>query len=108
MSVLFEVPERSTAWLTVSFFNRAGAPETPAGVTYEIWDVASDTMVLTETSLTPNTQIEIVLASNDNRIINSDNFREARKVIVVATYSGSQKHVQDFVYHIRNIAYRTT
>lgn len=108
MNVQFEVPERSTAWLTVSFLNRVGDPETPTTITYEIWDVTSGTSILAETSLTPNTQVEITLSSEHNRILDSTLFREARKVIVVATYGAGQKHVQDFVYHIRNIAYRTT
>lgn len=108
MSVLFEVTERSTAWLTVSFYNRAGVLEIPATATYEIWDVASGTTIKASTSLTPASSIEITLSSDDNKILNQELFREARKVIVTAAYAGSEKLVQDYVYHVRNIAYRTT
>lgn len=108
MSVLFEVTERSTAWLTVSFYSRAGVLEVPTSATYEIWDVASGAVVKASASLTPGSSIEITLSSDDNRILNQELFREARKVVVVAAYAGSEKLVQDYVYHVRNIAYRTT
>ena len=108
MSVLFEVTEGSTAWLTVSFYDRAGNLEAPSTVVYEIWDVASNTQIKASTSLTPASQVEITLSNLDNKILDSTLFREARKVVVTAGYAGSQALVQDYVYHVRNIAYKTT
>jgi hypothetical protein len=107
MSVLAEVNELTTAWLVVSFYNRDDILEAPSTMVYEIWDVKSGTKVKDETSLTPDSEVEIVLSSDDNRILDQSNFREARKVIVTATYSGGGKFVQDFVYHVRNIAYKS-
>jgi len=108
MSVLFEVTEGSTAWLDVSFYGKDGALETPATVVYEIWDVASGTQIKGETSLPSASQVEITLSSADNRILGQEHFREARKAIVTASYSGSEKLIQDYVYHVRNIDYKST
>jgi hypothetical protein len=104
-NVLFEVNEGSTAWLTVQFYDRAGAPEIPASVTYRIWDVASSIEIVPSTSLTPGSSVEITLTSDDNRILDDTLYREARKVIVTAGFAGSETLNQDYVYHVRNIAH---
>lgn len=108
MDVLSEVNEGSTSWLVASFYGKDGNPETPDAVVYEIWDIPSGTQIKSETSLTPGPDVEITLSSTDNKILNSELFREARRVIVTATYSGSQKLVSEFVYHVKNIAHKTT
>lgn len=104
--VLFEITEGSTAWVTVSFYSRLDVLEAPTAVSYEIWDITSGTCIKTATSLTPLSQVEITLSAGDNAILAQTHFREARKVIVTATYAGSEQLVKDFVYHVRNIAFR--
>lgn len=108
MSVIFEVNEGTTAWLDVSFYGKTGTLEVPDSAVYEIWDIESDSQVLTETSLPAASQVEITLSANDNRVLGQSHQREARRVIVTGTFAGTEKLVQDFVYHVRNVDYKTT
>ncbi len=107
MNVEFEINEGSTCWLTISFYNKLEQLETPTTAEYEIWDIPSDTQIKTSTSLPVGTQVEVEIAAADNKIIDSNHYREARRVIVTAHYAGDQQQVQDFVYHVRNIPHKT-
>jgi hypothetical protein len=95
---LFSVTKKTTAYLTVSFYDKAGALQIPATATYRIDDVGSGDQVRDTTNLTPATEIEIILRPSDNVILRGGN--EKRRVTVTATYGVDDQVVDEYVYGV--------
>ena len=104
MTVVATVPEKTTAYLTVSFLDKAGAPAIPASVTYRIDCLTTNTAILADTALTPAASIEITLTPAQNAIINQANALEAKRVTVKATYGASDALNDEYDYLVKNLS----
>ena len=95
------VTEKSTAYLTVSFYDKAGALNVPNTITYRIDDVASGLQVRADTSIgTVASSVEITLTATDNAILNANNRSERRRVTVTASYGVADQVADEFYYEI--------
>lgn len=97
------VTERSTAYLTVSFYDKAGALAAPASLTYRIDDVESNVQVRGDTTLTPANSVEITLTPTDNAILNLVGGNEQRRVTVTAVYGASDQLTDEYIYWVQNL-----
>lgn len=99
------VNEKSTAYLTVTFKDKAGVQQVPASATYRIDCLTTGTAIKAETALTPAGSVEITLTPTDNRIIAAANVRESRRVTVNAVYGASDEVHDQFDYDVENRAF---
>jgi hypothetical protein len=104
-TIVGDVTEHSTCWLTLTFFNALGVAAVPAHVTYRIDDQASETEILDDTSLTPASSISVKLTPTDNRILNDTNESEYREVTVHAGFDASDECNAKVVYRVDNLKF---
>ena len=97
------INEGTTGYLTVTFYDKAGDAAAPSAVSYRIDCLSSGTVILTDTSATPGTEVEITLTAAQNAIV-AGLPRERRRVTVTGTYAGSQAVTHQFDYEIRNLS----
>jgi len=98
----YVVNEGSTAYLTVSPKDKAGAAAAPISATYEIVDVRTGTTVRTSTSISPGASMEITLAPEDNVMLSTATY-DVRRVLLVANYGVSDVLRDQFTYRVRNL-----
>ena len=103
MSLADKANEDSAAWLTVSFFDPDGDPEAPDSVSYRVDCLTTGNAIRAETSVSPASEIEIVMEASDNAIQDQTNDVERRLVTVVATDSEGRTQKSAFVYVVRNL-----
>lgn len=104
MTDLEQVNERSTAYLTVTFRDKAGAAQAPASATYRIDDVGSGQPVRGDTAITaPGSTVEIVLTDEDNAIRNAAASYERRRVTVTAEYGAGEAVRAEYAYRVINL-----
>lgn len=95
------VTEKSTAYLTISFYDKSGALNVPNTITYRIDDVASGLQVRADTAIgAVASSVEINLTAADNAILNTTNRNEQRRVTVVATYGVSDQVTDEYLYEV--------
>ncbi len=105
MADLEQVNERSTAYLTVTFRDKAGAAQAPASAAYRIDDVGSGQPVRGDTAISaPGSAVEIVLTTADNAIRNAAAGYERRRVTVTAEYGAGEAVRAEYVYRVINLA----
>lgn len=98
------VTEKSTAYLTVSFYDKSGALAIPNSATYRIDDVQSGSQVRTDTAISPiASSVEIKLTTTDNAILNSAGRNEQRRVTVVAIYGVDDQVTDEHVYEVASL-----
>lgn len=97
------VNERSTAYLQMTFKDKVGAAQTPTSISYRIDDKDTGAEIKPETSVSPASMVEIVLAPEDNRILNNVGRNEWRRVTVKAPYGASDQVTGEFVYRVINL-----
>lgn len=97
------VNDESSARLSVSFYDPAGALDTPDAVTYRIDDVDSGDQIRDNTSvLTLASAITINLTPTDNTLVNAAKRFEFRRVTVTASYGVDDQVVDEYTYRVRN------
>ncbi len=97
------VAERSTAYLTVSFIDKAGALEAPSSVQYRIDCKTSGLVVRGWTAAPAGPSLEVVLSPDDNAMQDPANGSERRLVTVVATYGAGDEVRDACEYYVRNL-----
>lgn len=99
------VNEKSTAYLTVTFRDKAGAAQAPTTVKYKIDDVATGEQVRAEEEISsPDDTIELRLEVGDNTLLNGIAKTEQRRVTVVAEYGAGDAVTAEFIYEVVNLA----
>lgn len=99
-----QVKERSTAYLTVTFFDKTKQPETPASVSYSVHCMTTNTVVRGSTSLSAASAVEITLTPADTTIINPSNAFERKRVTVEATYGAADAVRDQFDFLVVNLS----
>jgi len=97
------VNEESSAFLTVTFYDKNDLPTTPTSVQYHLHCLTNNQEVRTWTALSPASTIEIGLDANDNAIIDQWNHTELRIVTIEAYYGVSDKLTTTFKYLVINL-----
>lgn len=101
---MMQVNEGTTAYLSVSFKDKASSDETPVAISYRIDDVRSGTEIRDSTAVTAASTAEITLSPADNRILNTTQNYEARRVTVVATYGADDQVTAEYIYRVVSLA----
>ncbi len=97
------VNEGTTAYLSVSFLDKLGAPVAPSSVAWRIDCLTTGTAVLASTPATPGTVVELVITPAHNAILGSRPF-ERRRVTVEAGYGAGDGIKSQFDYLVRNLS----
>lgn len=98
------VNEQSTAYVTVSFRDKAGALATPATISYRIDDVETGQEIRDDTAVTPAaSSVEITLTPADNTLVNLNRQYEQHVVTVAATYGASDAVRAEYAYEVVNL-----
>ena len=99
------VNEKSTAYLTVTFRDKAGAAQAPATATYRIDDVATGQPVRSDTDISaPDSTVELTLTVTDNTLKNPIAAAEQRRVTVTAEYGSGDAVRSEYIYEVINLA----
>ncbi len=98
-----QVNERSTAYLTVTFKDKAGAAQQPTAASYRIDDVATGTEIRADTSLTPGTSVEITLTPADNAMVSATRPIEVHALTVTATYGDADAVRGVYLFEVANL-----
>lgn len=99
------VNELSTAYLTVTFFDKTGVVATPITVTWSAHDKSTGIEMQAETSLSPASSIEITIPKEVNAILFNRNVRETRLITVKATYGNNESINSYYEYTVANLKY---
>ncbi len=102
--IAMQVNEGTTAYLSATFKDKAGNTEMPATVVYRIDDISSNTEIRGVTTITAANVVEITLSPVDNRILNSAQNYEARRVTVVASYGANDQVAAEYIYRVVSLA----
>ena len=98
------VNEKSTAYLTVTFRDKAGAAQAPASARYRIDDVATGQQVRDDTDIdAPGSTVELRLEVEDNTLKNAIAAAEQRRVTVVAEYGAGDAVRAEYIYEVVNL-----
>ena len=97
------VNEESSAFLTVTFYDKNDIETTPSSVQYNLHCLTNNVEVRTWTGLSPASEIEIGLDADDNAIIDQWNHTELRLVTIEAYYGVSDKLTTVFKYLVKNL-----
>lgn len=98
------VNEGSTAYLSVSFKDKAGALATPASLTYSLRCLTTGAVLRDAVPLTASSQVEITLTPADNTLQNPGNLYETRLLTIVAGYGASDALQDQYEYLVKNLA----
>ena len=98
------VNEGETAYLTVSFSDKAGDPEAPTTISYRIDCLKNSEEIKADTAVTPvASEVEITLKPSENIIIDQSNSTEKRLVTVTGTYGVDDAIVREYEYNLKNM-----
>jgi hypothetical protein len=102
---LDEVNERTTSFVTVSFFDQDGAPVVPSSATYRIDRPQKKIAVLPQTAISPlGTTADLEITSAENRIYQQRLPSEVAEVTVEWDYGSPIKHgTAKYRYRIINL-----
>jgi len=98
------VNERSTAYVSVSFVDKDGAPATPLTVTYSTKCKATGTAIKTNVSVTPAPTVTITLDALDNAIQSASNASEEKLMTVRSTYGANDECNDEYTWRVKNLS----
>ena len=100
---MFEVNEKSTAYLAVTCLDKLLAAAAPATFTYRVDCESTGAALVPDTPLTPDVNMELVVPADANAIQEPTNAFEYRLVTMTATYSGGEQVTTQYRYRVRNL-----
>lgn len=98
------VNEQSTAYLTVSFRDKAGTLATPTTISYRIDNIETGQEIRDDTAVTPAaSSVEITLTPADNTLADPNRQYAHHRITVVATYGASDAVRAEYAYKVMNL-----
>ena len=95
-----EVREKSQAFLTVTFKDKAGTATNPTNPKYRIDDLLSGNAIKTEANLSPSSGVvEITITATENAMVDPTLDFEVHRVTVI-----SDEVNEEYRYRVRNLA----
>lgn len=98
------VNEGTTAYLTASFTDKAGAAAAPSTLAYSLHCLTTGAILRNDVALTPGNSVEITLSAVDNAIQTSSNRRETKRVTVKAGYGAGEAVNAQYDYQVANLS----
>jgi hypothetical protein len=102
------IREKSRQKFRVVFEDEDRQPFLPLTIRYRLDDKSDDcgspTTIIDWTSVAPQTEIEITIPSEANRILNSSNAFERRVLTIQSDYDTDSQLSNDEEYLVRNLA----
>lgn len=99
------VNEGSSARLTMRFYGDDGELATPSGVQYRIDVKDTGEQIRDWSSLTPASEIEVLLTDEDNDTFLPAQALERHEVTVRAVYDVTEQITGKFVYEVLNLRF---
>lgn len=97
-----QIKEGSTSWVTISFFDRFGAPKQPTTATYKINDVSSGTAIKVPTVFTPGGVTHTLkITPTENRMIGTKKLED--RILTVEWSDGTDTRTDDYRYQVVNL-----
>ncbi len=102
---LFEVNERTSLTLTVSFFDEDGIAVTPDAATYRLDSVTRPVTAIVPATSFPSlaSAVDLEITSEQNRIYKQRNSFEERIVTVEFDYASGKHGTNQFRYKVINL-----
>ena len=98
------INERTTAWLTLAFFDELGNAVAPSSATYSINCLTSGNNVLPSTVLGAlATVMTIAITSAQNAMQNPANLQEFRRLTIAVTYGDGAETTAEYDYVVKNL-----
>jgi hypothetical protein len=97
------ITEGSTAYLSVSLKDKAGALAAPASLSYSLTCMTTGAVLRQDVPLAPASQVEITLTPADNAIQSQANLYEIRRVTVKAGYGAADALNEEYEYQVKNL-----
>jgi hypothetical protein len=100
------VNEASAMTVRARFYNYSNDLATPGTIRYLIKDLTNDRVVRDWTSVTPDSDVNIVIEASDNNLYTHTRKRKRfeRRVITVQANAGEEnQHSQEVEYWVRNL-----
>lgn len=96
--------EGTSAFITVTFYDKDGAPEDPAAATYEVHDEDTGTELVTATALSPALGVvEIDLSGDAVDMHDATKKKETHVVTIKATHAGGEGLNAEFRFRVINL-----
>ena len=96
--------EGTSAFITVTFYDKEGNPEDPAAVTYEVHDEDTDTELVAAAALSPVSGVVEIDLSGDAVAMHDDTKQKETHVVTIkATHAGGQGLNAEFRFRVHNI-----
>jgi len=100
---MITVPDRSTAWLTVNFEDKDGAPEAPSSISYRV-DTSDGAQLRDWTNVVGVAQsVELTLTPDDNAIANEADTFQINIVTVKAVFGPDDERNETYSYRVKNL-----
>jgi len=101
-----KINEGSTAFLTISFYNKLGVLAVPTSATYRIDDVATSTAIKATTPLVGGSSVELTISPTENRILSQANEYETREVTIIADFGAGEQMTSSMRYRVTNLLFK--
>lgn len=99
-----QINEGTSAWLTVTFKDKAGANAAPSSATYQVDCLTTGTAVRAATAMSAGASVEIALTESDTAIQNAGNATERRRVTVIGSYGAGDKVKAQYDFIVKNLS----
>lgn len=97
------INEQTSAYYTVSFYDKDGALEAPTSVTYSVHDQTDGTVIRTATALTPDSVILVHLDSTDTAMQDETRDYEIHVLTVIGSYGSNDKVTVAIPFQVDNL-----
>lgn len=103
---IIKINEGTTAWVTLAFKDRAGAPVSPTSMIYRIDCMTSGAAITPPTTiLLPGTTPEITITALENALQDQNNPQEYRRMTITANYGLADVLNSTFDWTVNNLNY---
>jgi len=107
MASVGTVNEASTAYLTVSFYDKDGELADPSSISYRIDCLTNGQEVKDDTAVVPAAAtVEITISSTDTAIINAANEVEEKEVSIIGSGGGIVQVQEKCQFTVRNLRFK--
>jgi hypothetical protein len=107
ITVLSEVNEKQTSYITLTFLDEAGVAITPTSLTWTLNDLITGTNISSGTVSTPTAVYTMEITPTMNAITNQKASREEHVLTITAPYQGTKSVTGDFHFNVVNLEHLT-
>jgi hypothetical protein len=105
ITILSEVNEKQTSYITLTFKDEAGVAITPTSLTWTLYDLISGTSISSGTVSTPTAVYTMEITPTMNAIINTKTAKEEHVLTISGPYQGTKAVTGDFHFNVVNLEF---